>query len=320
MVAHREQRSAVVGEAFSGSRRAVAATIAWVALAACAGADRAEPPIRVPSCTPGSAGAPWLAFSSRRTGNYEIWRARADGTCLAQVTVSPSADLDPSWVGSDIAFASDRGGAAGIWVHHLATGDEAALETPGLASAASPALSPDGTLVAFEGRVGSGAPDVYLIPSAGGTPVALAAHDAADGGPAWSADGARVFFVSTRSGAHEVWSAPAAGGDPEQVTTGSRIVGKPAPTPDGAALLFARTVAGGVAAEVVRLELASGIVAVVTSADDSEPAVAPAGDRVAVRSFRRGHGDVVVLGLDGSGAVALTDDEASDGAPAFAAP
>jgi TolB protein len=300
----------------TGDARPWWAALAAALLAAC-GASGGRPSPPPPPCAPGSPGAPWLAFSSLRSGNYEIWRARADGSCLAQVTDDPGMDLDPSWSRSALAFASDRRGALGLWLHDLATGEETAVETAGLASATQPAFSPDGTRLAFEGRAGTGTADVYVVPASGGAPVALTTDPADDAGPAWSPDGRTVYFVSTRSGVHDVWSVPAAGGDPEQVTTRSGIIGKPAVTPDGAALLYARGAVSG-RSEVVRRELATGLVTVVTSADDSEPALAPSGRLVAVRSYRAGHADLVVVWLDGAPAVALTDDDASDGAPAFA--
>jgi TolB protein len=299
----------------AGGRCARLAAVAAVLLAGCgaSGARRSPPP----PCAPGSPGALWIAFASLRSGNYDIWRARADGTCLDQVTDDAGTDLDPTWSRGAIAFVSDRGGALGLWRHDLTTGADAEIPTLGLASATQPAFSPDGAVLAFEGRVGSGGADVYVVPAAGGSPVALTADPTDAAGPAWSPDGRTVYFVSARGGVHDVWSVPAAGGDPEQVTTGSGIIGKPAVTPDGAALLYARVVASG-GTEVVRRELATGRLDVVTSADDSEPAPSPSGDRVAVRSYRAGHADVVVVALDGAPAVPLTNDDASDGAPAFA--
>ena len=115
---------------------------------------------------------------------------------------------------------------------------------------------------------------------------------------------------------------PASGGAEVPVTSGSRIVGTPAPTPDGAALLFARTVSGTSSTEVVRFGLSDGTIRVVTSAEDSEPAISPDGRRLAVRSFRYadGAGDVVAVdAADGGHPVRVTAGGASDGAPCFAA-
>jgi len=295
---------------------APAIALAIALLSACGASHHAPPQ---DACALSAAGAPWLAFTSRRTGDYEIWRARADGSCQAQVTHDPAADLLPTWAGESVAFASERGGALRIWTHDLTTGAEAPLATGDLASATAPAYSPDGRRIAFEGRAtGATTSDLYLVPAGGGTPVALAPHPADDAGPAWAPDGQTVYFVSARSGQYDVWSVPAAGGAAVQVTTGSRIVGKPAVAADGASILYARTVASGTATEVVGLELGSGLVALLSSQDDSEPAVSPDGARVALRSFRADHADVVVQALDGSAAVFLTDDVASDGSPAFA--
>lgn len=291
-----------------------------LALGACGGAGSPPPPDPGPDgCALAAEGAPWLAFASRRTGDYEIWRARADGTCLAQISHDPAVDLFPTWSGTTVVYASERGGALRLWAHALATGTEAALEMGDLVAATAPAFSPDGAWLAFEGRApGATTSDVWLVPAGGGTPVALAPHAADDGGPAWSPDGQTVYFVSLRSGRYDVWSVPVAGGAPVAVTTSSRIVGKPAPSADGAALVYARTVSGASTTEVVRRDLATGEVTVLTSQDDSEPAISPDGARLAVRSFRDGHADIVVAAPDGSGAVLLTSDAASDGVPAFA--
>ena len=269
-------------------------------------------------CALGAPGALWLAFASRRTGDYDIYLARSDGTCQRAVTADAAQDLFPSWAPDGrIAFASDRGGQLGIWVHDLAAGTTAPLGVGGL-PATSPAFSPDGTLIAFEGRPPGASSKIYLVAAGGGVPVTLGAAGGDDAGPAWSPDGRTLFFVSTRTGRYDVFAAPAAGGAAVQVTVASRIVGKPAVSPDGASLYFARTSPGSSATEVVRQDLATGAVAVVTSAGDSEPAVSPRGDRLAVRSFRSGAADLVLVdALDGGNPFPLTSDAASDGTPAF---
>jgi hypothetical protein len=89
-------------------------------------------------------------------------------------------------------------------------------------------------------------------------------------------------------------------------------------TPDGAALLYARTVSGSTATEIVRLDLATRGVTIVSSQDDSEPAVDPSGTLLALRSFRSGAANLYVESTaDGASSIPITDDAASDGAPAF---
>jgi TolB protein len=299
------------------------ALLLGAAILACVPADRNPPPPPPPPpydpCALDAAGAAWLAFASLRTGNYEIWAARTDGTCLRQVTHDPAPDLAPTWDGTRVAYASERGGALRVWVTDLASGTEAPLDTGALGSATAPTFSPDGTLLAFEGRTtAAGRGEVYVVPATGGAPVPLEAQPGGGAGPAWAPDGQTVYFVSTRSGAYDVWAVPASGGDAVQVTVRSRIVGKPAVSPDGGALFYARTVAGSSDTEIVRHDLATGSVEAVSTQGDSEPAISWDGTRLALRSFRAGHADVVVQALDDTPAVFVTNDEPSDGAPAFA--
>lgn len=280
--------------------------------------DREHRPPAPDPCALGAPGAPWIAFASSRTGDYDVWRMRADGTCTAQVTRTAGPDLSPTWSGRTVVFASERGGVQRLWAHDLETGEEAQRDTADL-TATAPAFSPDGAWLAFEGRAaGATTANVYVMPAAGEGPAALEDVPAGGAGPAWAPDGLTVYFVSQRGGAYDVWAIPANGGAAVQVTSRSRIVGKPAVAADGGSLLYARTVAGASTTELVRHELATGTVSVISSLDDSEPALSADGQRLALRSFRAGHADVVVAAIDGSGATLLTSDVPSDGAPAFA--
>ncbi|MFC1553490.1 TolB family protein [candidate division KSB1 bacterium] len=59
-----------------------------------------------------------IAFSSDRTGDFEIYTIRPDGTDLKRLTNSPGNDLWPDWSpdGSQIVFTSTRSGSSDIWV------------------------------------------------------------------------------------------------------------------------------------------------------------------------------------------------------------
>lgn len=296
-------------------RRARIAALLAVGAAACGPGQHAPDP-----CARSTQGAPWLVYASRASGSYDLVVVRADSTCAAPLTSGAGDDLYPSWSIDDrIAFASDRDGALGIWIHDLGTGVDAPLMIGDLA-ASSPAFSPDGTKVAFEGRApGALQTDVYVVAVTGGAAVQLTSSTSNDAGPAWSPDGLTLYFVSSRTGWYDVFAVPAAGGDAAQVTTKSRIIGKPVVAPDGSALHYARTVSGGSTTEVVRFDLATSAIQIVSSLDDSEPAIDPSGGRLAIRSFRSGSADLFVEdAADGAHPLALTADAASDGAPAFA--
>ncbi|HEC32602.1 MAG TPA: hypothetical protein ENI41_08935 [Deltaproteobacteria bacterium] len=59
-----------------------------------------------------------IAFSSNRTGDYEIWVCDLEGKHLHQVTHCPGLDSQPSWSpdGKKIAFVSNRDGQLAVWV------------------------------------------------------------------------------------------------------------------------------------------------------------------------------------------------------------
>lgn len=293
------------------------------ALAACSdGGGDAPPPLPPPgpgACELETPGAPWLTFATNRAGTYDLALARADGTCQRAITTGSASDLYPSFgPGWRIAYRSAGAGGIVLRMHDLKTAQDWPIQV-GTLTVTSPALSPDGTKLAFEAHTpDSIAPDIYLVATTGGDPVQLTTHAAADAGPAWSPDGTRVYFVSTRDNQYDVYWVPSYGGTVTRVTTGSGITGKPAVSPDGLALYYARTPPGSVS-QVVRYTLATGAIEVVTNQSDSEPSVSPAGDRLAVRSFRDGMANLWVVGaLDGTDPVQLTTSLASDGAPSFA--
>jgi TolB protein len=290
------------------------------ALAAAAGcADPVDP------CAFGTGGAPWLALGTLAPGNWDVEVIRADGTCRRSITTAASVDLRPAWSrGGLLAYDSDRAPAPGqdpfpgLWLHDVAAGTERRLELGDL-GASSPAFSPDGATLAFQGLPrGATESGLYVVPAAGGTPALLTPTPAgrSSGGPAWSPDGTLVYFTSNRDGPWDVYRVPAAGGAAERVTTGSGIVGRPAVSPDGASLAYARSV--GSTTEVVLRDLATGVVTAVTGREVSEPAFDPAGGRLAVRVFRGLTATIDLVPLAGGEGFRLTTGPGPDGVPAFA--
>ncbi|MGH9384266.1 MAG: protein kinase domain-containing protein [Vicinamibacterales bacterium] len=104
--------------------------------------------------------------------------------------------------------------------------------------ARSPALSPDGTLIAFfHPEIGPNG-DIWVIPSEGGAARQLT-HDVREGSaPTWTNDGARIVFSSARAGSRTLWQVPASGGEPEPLTTGAGEDDAPDLSADGTRLLF----------------------------------------------------------------------------------
>ncbi len=95
------------------------------------------------------------------------------------------------------------------------------------------AISPDGSTIAFcyQG-------DIWRVPTAGGTAVALTTNEAYDHSPVWSRDGSRIAFASTRYGNSDVFVMPAIGGMPERLTYHSNAEIPSDFSADGTQVLF----------------------------------------------------------------------------------
>ena len=63
----------------------------------------------------------WIAFSSNRDGNMEIYVMNPDGSKVSRMTDNPAFDKEPAWSadGSKIAFSSSRGGSFDIYVMNV---------------------------------------------------------------------------------------------------------------------------------------------------------------------------------------------------------
>ncbi len=92
----------------------------------------------------------------------------------------------------------------------------AQLPTPApqpIVGARMPALSPDGSQIAFVYRG-----DIWVAPSAGGRAMPITRHVAYDAYPLWSPDGKWLAFASVRNGNWDIFAIPVEGGAPVQLT------------------------------------------------------------------------------------------------------
>ena len=100
---------------------------------------------------------------------------------------------DPDVFGQQVVFAH----ANDLWTVGVEGGNAKRLTTDE-GNESEPSFSPDGQWIAFTGQYG-GNSDVYVIPSAGGTPQRLTWHPSADIVQGWTPDN-RVLFRSDREG------------------------------------------------------------------------------------------------------------------------
>ena len=107
--------------------------------------------------------------------------------------------------------------AGNLWLVGREGGDARRLTTGGHETA--PIFSPDGSLIAFTGEY-DGNQDVYVVPTVGGVPRRLTYHPGPDQAIAWTPDGRRILFRSTRTSSNDpgkFFTIPLEGGFPTEL-------------------------------------------------------------------------------------------------------
>src|SRR4029450_12728616 len=95
-----------------------------------------------------------VAYSSNESGNSDIWLLDMRGGNTLRLTQDAASDRTPRWFpdGTGLLFVSDRDGRPSIW-RMSGLGRHASLVVE---NAEDPALSPDGTTIAFSRRDANG--------------------------------------------------------------------------------------------------------------------------------------------------------------------
>jgi Tol biopolymer transport system component len=189
-----------------------------------------------------------IAFSSIRSGNYEIYTMRANGTNVKLVPGAshPAWDQEPAYSpdGKKIAFRSNRSinGNWDIWVVNVSGTPKLTQITNNLADDQDPNWSPDGKRISFSSSR-SGNWDIWSVSSTGTemNPVNHTNRPANDRRPAYSPDGARIVFQSDFWVDWDIWTVNSANPlDLALITTLAADDEEPAYSPDGSRIAFAR--------------------------------------------------------------------------------
>jgi Tol biopolymer transport system component len=287
---------------------------------------------------PGATGR--IAFTSNRTGDFEIYAMNADGSGVTRLTDARGEDREPAWSpdGTKIVFVSYGGTAEGssgdiMLMNADGTGLTNLTRFSGLDD--EPAWSPDGTKIVWRtNRAGSDA-EVFVMNADGTDPVQITNHEGVDDEPAWSPDGTKIVFRrcnpnrGSDAGHCSIAIANADGSDVTDIgklTSGYKD--DPAWSPDGAKIVFRSWGVDG-EPDIFVIEAADAWANRVNLSNDADsdvdPAWAPDGTKIAyVRQpngipERTGNGEIWLMNADGTGQVNLTNHSKFDGDPDFQA-
>ncbi len=225
-----------------------------------------------------------LAYSRFNGTDRDIFWVGLKGGEPVPISAGPADDRSPVWLpdGSGLAFSSDRGGRPGIWRTDLAGGE--ALEVIG--DAREPALSPDGSWVAFTRPDSTGHYRIFVASLS--DPAACRAVSGNVPGtwshlsPAFSPDGKSLCFADY----HDLWLVDLGRGSSRKLTSGGTTDSYPAWSPDGRHVYFASRRDGALA--LWRVKVGGGEPERLTpgSGPESHPGLDPAGQRLAYATDR----------------------------------
>ena len=196
---------------------------------------------------PSVAAPPAIVFDWLRDGNRDIYRAALDGRDTVRLTSDPGDDQHPTERAGTVVFTSFRDGHAQLYAVAATGGGTARRLTNTAFNETQPALSPDGTKIAYL-TDSSGAPKLWLCAADGSGRRPLTAGfgfaGSVEASPSWAPGSDRLVFVSTAGGTAGLYIVAIAGGGPTPLVADANADVEPTWSPDGTLVAFASDRAG----------------------------------------------------------------------------
>ncbi len=264
-----------------------------------------------PTATPITQPSGYIAFTSTRDGNEEIYTMQADGSEQTRLTFDDAHDSEPavSPQGDRIAFTSNREGNYDIYVMD-SDGTNLTQLTYDTADDMNPAWSPDGTHIAFRSDR-DGNKELYVMDDEGLNQQRLTNNTANDHFPAWSPDGERIAFFSERDDNEEIYIMNADGTQQERLTNNTARDSIPAWSPSGEEIAFMTNRDDNWEIYVMNTDGTNVRNVSSHEASDMHPTWS-INNSIAFRSERDGNQEIYVMTAEGDNQTRVTTNDASD--------
>ena len=256
----------------------------------------------------------------------------ASTTALVALGVATAACRDtnilppppPDTAGGVIVFASDRSDNNSEIFRVYADGRGLRrLTTSRDANDRAPALSPDGSRIAWEREITTASGDVtaveiWTMDVDGGDTHAVVSNGSFNRAPSWAPDGSLVFS-SFLSGSDQVYRLAPGSATPVRLTTGGAADQSPRVSPDGGAVIFQSNRGLDFDIYVMRIDGSEVVNLTNQGGDDRFPAWSPDGSRIVWTRFdeRTLSFDLWWMRADGTEAEPLVATPFNETSPSF---
>ena len=164
----------------------------------------------------------YIAFSSTRDGNSEIYTINADGSGLKRLTYHPGIDTSPCWspTSREIAFTSDRTGNPQIYQMDTDGLNVRRLSWQGSYNdSASWSPSRQYSEIAWSSRIERGPFDIVVYNLETQQIRQLTTGRGSNENPSWSPNGLHLLFTSSRTGSNQMFTMNRDGTNQRRITT-----------------------------------------------------------------------------------------------------